>query len=177
MKRILYILPLALFAAVVAAFFAGLGSDPSKLPSMLIGKPLPEFSLPGVVAGAPGLGSTDLRGRPMLLNVFASWCISCRVEHPLLLQLHAQGVPIDGLDWKDDASAGASYLRENGDPYVKAGNDRSGRIGIDLGVSGVPETFIVDAAGRVRFKQVGPITPDDWKQTIKPLLARLTAGS
>lgn len=177
MKRLLYALPVIAFAAVVAAFFLGLDRDPTKLPSMLIGKPLPQFSLPGVGARTPGLSSRDLRGRPMLLNVFASWCVSCRVEHPLLLALHADGVPIVGLDWKDDAAAGALYLHDNGDPYAKSGNDKSGRTGIDLGVSGVPETFVVDREGRVRFKQIGPITQDDWKTTIKPLMDKLSASS
>jgi cytochrome c biogenesis protein CcmG/thiol:disulfide interchange protein DsbE len=177
MRSAVYLLPALLFALLVAAFVAGLGRDPSKLPSMLIDRPLPPFALEPVRPGEAGLKSTDLRGGPRLLNVFASWCVSCRVEHPLLLSLKAQGVPIDGLDWKDEAAAGAKYLDGQGDPYERVGNDRSGRAGIDLGVAGVPETFVVDGHGVVRYKQVGPIAPEDWENTIGPLMARLRARS
>jgi cytochrome c biogenesis protein CcmG/thiol:disulfide interchange protein DsbE len=128
-----------------------------------------------VRAGEAGLKSSDVAGQPRLLNVFASWCVSCRIEHPVLLQLKAQGVPIDGLDWKDEPSDGRKYLIDQGDPYRLAGNDRTGRAGIDLGVAGVPETFVVDSRGRVRYKQIGPITPDDWTNKIKPLMDRLRA--
>ncbi len=176
MKRLLFVLPIFVFVGVLVAFGFALQRDPSRLPSMLIDKPLPQFALPAVRANDAGLATADFRGRPMLLNVFASWCVSCRVEHPVLLELKAQGVPIAGLDWKDKAVDGAQYLRDNGDPYAKAGNDRSGRAGIDLGVTGVPETFVVDRFGKVRYKQVGPIGPDDWKNTIKPLMDKLAAS-
>jgi cytochrome c biogenesis protein CcmG/thiol:disulfide interchange protein DsbE len=175
MRRLVFIAPVALFALVILGFALGLGHDPSVLPSTLIGKPLPAFNLPAVRPGDAGLSSTQVAqgGQPRLLNVFASWCVSCRVEHPLLLALKAHGVPIEGLDWKDKAADGARYLVEQGDPYQRVGNDEGGRAGIDLGVAGVPETFVVDGAGRVRYKQVGPITPDDWNRTIKPLMERL----
>ncbi len=177
MKGALFLLPAALFGLLIAAFVVGLGRDPSKLPSMLIDKPLPAFALAPVRPGDAGLKSSDLRGAPRLLNVFASWCVSCRVEHPVLLALKARGVPIEGLDWKDKAADGAKYLADNGDPYGLVGNDRSGRAGIDLGVAGVPETFVVDGRGIVRYKQVGPIAPEDWERTIAPLMARLGARS
>lgn len=177
MKRLVFLIPVVLFAAVLLTFAIGLDRDPSKIPSVLVGKPLPAFSLPGVRSRDTGLSSKEFRGEPRLLNVFASWCVSCRVEHPVLLQLKQQGVPIDGLDWKDDAAQGARYLAQNGDPYARAGNDRSGRTGIDLGVTGVPETFIVDGHGIVRYKHVGPIEPEDWSGTIKPLMDRLRAQS
>ncbi len=177
MRVLGYLVPLVVFLAIVAAFAVGLGRDPSKLPSTLIDKPLPSFALAPVRPGDGGLASRDLHGEPRLLNVFASWCVSCRVEHPVLLALKDQGVPIDGLDWMDEAAAGARYLVANGDPYRQVGNDRSGRAGIDLGVGGVPETFIVDGRGRVRYKQIGPITPDDWRRTIAPLMARLRTES
>jgi cytochrome c biogenesis protein CcmG/thiol:disulfide interchange protein DsbE len=164
------------FMLVAAAFMAGLGRDPSRLPSTLIGKRLPAFNLPPV-RGDVGLKTQDLAGQPMLLNVFASWCVSCRVEHPVLLQLKAEGVNVEGLDWKDEAADGARYLAENGDPYALVGNDRTGRAGIDLGVAGVPETFVIDRKGRVRYKQIGPIAPEDWARTIKPLMDRLRAES
>lgn len=172
MKRALFLLPVAAFFAVIAAFVLGLRHDPSHITSTLIDKPLPRFVLPAVRANQ-GLASADFKGEPMLLNVFASWCVSCRLEHGLLLQLKSQGVTIQGLDWKDDAGDAARYLVDNGDPYIKAGNDKSGRTGIDLGVAGVPETFVVDAKGRVRYKIIGPIAQDDWDNTLKPLLQRL----
>ncbi len=175
MRGVLFLLPAALFALLIAAFVAGLGHDPSQLASTLIGKPLPAFALPPVRPGEAGLASRDFAGQPRLLNVFASWCVSCRIEHPVLLALKARGVPIDGLDWKDEAAAASKYLAANGDPYAKVGNDRSGRAGIDLGVAGVPETFVVDGKGRVRYKVIGPISPDDWDRTIEPLMERLRA--
>jgi len=176
MKRLLFLLPVALFAAVIGAFVLGLRHDPSHITSVLIDKPLPAFALPAV-RDNQGLASADFKGEPMLLNVFASWCVACREEHQMLLQLKQQGVVIQGLDWKDEAAAGARYLAENGDPYIRAGNDLSGRTGIDLGVAGVPETFIVDGTGKVRYKFIGPMAVEDWDKTIKPLLDRLRTQS
>lgn len=177
MRRLIAILPVAAFVIVLVGFMVGLRRDPSILPSMLIGKPLPAFALPPVKPMAAGLSSAELVGEPRLLNVFASWCGPCREEHPVLLQLKAQGVTIDGLDWKEEADAGARWLDENGDPYAKAGNDRTGRAGIDMGVSGVPETFVIDRKGRVRYRQVGAITPQVWAETLAPLMAKLKAES
>ncbi|HLZ85522.1 MAG TPA: DsbE family thiol:disulfide interchange protein [Caulobacteraceae bacterium] len=173
MKRLIFLAPIAFFGLVIAAFALGLGRDPTILPSTLIDKPLPVFDLPAVRSGDAGLKSSDGAGQPHLLNVFASWCVACRVEHPELLQLKAQGVPIDGLDWKDEPAAGAQYLVDQGDPYRLAGNDKTGRAGIDLGVAGVPETFLVDGHGRVRYKVIGPISPEVWAGTIKPLMDKL----
>lgn len=175
MRRLLVAVPFILFAAVALAFAFGLNRDPSLIPSVLIDRPLPAFNLPAVRAGDAGLASSDFRGRPMLLNMFASWCVSCRIEHPLLLDLRARGVAIAGVDWEDRAADGAKYLKENGDPYALAGLDNSGRTGIDLGITGVPETFVVDKHGRVRYKQIGPIETADWVNTIKPLMDRLRA--
>jgi cytochrome c biogenesis protein CcmG/thiol:disulfide interchange protein DsbE len=172
MKRALFLLPVAAFFAMVVAFVLGLRHDPSHITSTLIDKPLPRFAVPAV-RDNQGLSSADFKGEPMLLNVFASWCVSCRLEHGLLLQLKSQGITIQGLDWKDEAADAARYLVDNGDPYIKAGNDKSGRTGIDLGVAGVPETFVVDRKGRVRYKIIGPIAAEDWEDTIKPLLQRL----
>jgi cytochrome c biogenesis protein CcmG/thiol:disulfide interchange protein DsbE len=176
MKRLIFILPLALFAVLAVAFVFGLRRDPGKLPSMLIDKPLPAFTL-AAVRGDRGLASADFQGEPALLNVFASWCVACRIEHPLLMRLRGEGVPIHGLDWKDEPADGAAWLAEHGDPYRLAGNDLSGRTGIDLGVTGVPETFVVDRHGRVRYKHIGPIEPNDWERTILPLMQRLRAES
>jgi cytochrome c biogenesis protein CcmG/thiol:disulfide interchange protein DsbE len=175
MKRLIVLLPLILFAAVALAFVFGLNRNPGLIPSVLIDKPLPSFALPAVRAGDSGLTSGDFRGQPMLLNMFASWCVSCRVEHPLLLDLRSRGVSVAGIDWEDTAVAGAKYLKENGDPYARVGLDRSGRTGIDLGITGVPETFVIDKHGRVRYKQIGPIETADWENTIKPLMDRLRA--
>lgn len=172
MKRLLFLVPVAAFFAVIAAFVVGLRHDPSHITSAMINRPLPQFVLPAV-RDNQGLTSADFKGEPMLLNVFASWCAACRLEHGLLLRLKDQGIVIHGLDWKDEAADGARYLATDGDPYIKAGNDKSGRTGIDLGVAGVPETFVVDAKGRVRYKIVGPIETRDWENTLKPLLQRL----
>lgn len=177
MKRALALVPIVFFAALIVGFYSALRHDPSIIPSVLIDKPLPAFRLPGVEAGAAGLSSADLHGRPALLNVFGSWCTSCVAEHPILMALQREGVVIYGIDWRDEARDGAKWLDANGNPYARVGNDRLGRVGIDLGVTGAPETFIVDARGRVRYKQVGPIDPDTWTNTIAPLMRKLQAGS
>lgn len=175
MRRLLFLLPVGLFVGVLAAFAAG--RDPALLPSMLIDRPLPAFALLPVRPGDVGLKTTDLTGKPSLLNVYGSWCVSCRVEHPMLMRLKAEGVPIHGVDWKDEPAEGARWLADHGDPYVKTGNDQLGRTAIDLGVTGAPETFVVDAHGRVRYKHVGPISPEQWSRTLKPLMDRLRAES
>ena len=175
MKRLIYLLPVAVLIGLLLLFSIGLGRDPSKIPSTLIDRPLPQFSLPGVHESTAGFSSESFRGEPRLINVFASWCTACRIEHPLLMQLRAQGVPVYGLDWKDKPADGARWLRDFGDPYVAAANDESGRTGIDLGVTGVPETYVVDKAGQVRYKHIGPITPEVWRDTLQPLMQKLGA--
>ncbi|HUO92626.1 MAG TPA: DsbE family thiol:disulfide interchange protein [Rhizomicrobium sp.] len=177
MNRALALIPVGLFAALLVSFYFALGRDPTHIPSVLIDKPLPGFSLPGVAAGTPGLSSHDLRGQPILLNVFGSWCISCVQEHPMLMELAREGVVIDGIDWRDQAIDGAKWLDQNGNPYARVGNDKTGRTGIDLGVTGAPETFVVDARGRVRYKQIGPIDSDTWNNTLLPLLKKLRSES
>ncbi len=177
MRRLAFIAPVVVFIAVAIALFIGLGRDPKILPSMLIDRPLPAFDLPDARPDVVGreLASTDFTAQPMLLNVFASWCVSCRVEHPLLMRLSQEGVPIHGLNWKDTPGAGAAWLKEFGDPYARVGDDASGRVAIDLGVTGAPETFVVDKHGVVRYRHVGPITPQVWDDTLAPLMARLRA--
>ena len=177
MKRLLFLAPVVLFVVVIGFFFAGLQRDPSLLPSMLIGKPLPTFNLPPVRPGDQGFSNANLGGEPMLVNVYASWCAACRLEHPMLMRLKREGVTIHGLDWKDDPEAGNGVLVNQGDPYARVGNDRSGRAGIDMGVSGAPETFVVDKAGNVRYRHVGAISIEDWDRKIEPLMARLRAES
>ena len=170
--------PVAIFLGVIVAFVFGLGRDLETLPSPLIGKPVPEFSLPPVKGRMLGLATGDLKGEVSLVNVFASWCLACREEHPVLMALQARGdLPLHGLNYKDRPEDGARWLDQMGDPYTRTGADLDGKVAIDWGVYGVPETFLVDAQGRIAFKQVGPITPDIVKTTILPLVARLRAGA
>lgn len=173
-SRLLLFTPAVLFLGLVAAFVLGLGRDPKLIPSPLIGKPVPDFALPPVKGRSLGLAAGDLRGEVSLVNVFASWCVACRDEHPVLMRLKADGtVPIHGLDYKDKPDDAARWLDTMGDPYTRTGADIDGRVAIDWGVYGVPETFVVDTHGRIAFKQVGPITPDILDGTILPLIARL----
>ena len=173
MMRLLYLLPVLLFAGIVAVFGLGLRGDPAKLPSVLIDKPLPAFELAGL--DGPGFASQALTGEPRLLNVFGSWCAACQGEHPMLARIASEGTPVYGIDWKDTDPAARAWLAKLGNPYARIGVDPSARAGIDLGVTGAPETFVVDKRGRVRYKQIGPITPDDWEATLKPMLAKLKA--
>jgi len=167
-------LPMVLFAVLLPAFIFGLNHNQSIVPSALIGKPVPTFSLPPVKGRTLGLSSADLRGQVSLVNVFASWCVACREEHPLLMRLRAQGiVPINGLDYKDKPDDAARWLDTMGDPYSRTGADLDGRVAIDWGVYGVPETYVIDREGRIAFKQIGPITPEILDKTILPLVEKL----
>ncbi len=173
-RRFLFLMPLVGFVALAAAFAVRLGNDPSLLPSPLIGKPVPAFSLPPVKGRQLGLASADLKGGVSLVNVFASWCVACREEHPLLMQLSRTGtVPVHGLNYKDRQDDAARWLDIMGDPYTRTGADLDGGVGIDWGVYGVPETFVVDAEGRIAFKQIGPVTSEILDQTILPLVRKL----
>lgn len=175
MRKAALFAPLVLFI-IVGAFFAwGLTRDPSHIPSQLIDRPLPEFELPAVPGFAEGLSSDDFEGQVTLLNVFASWCVSCHIEHPLLMELSARdAVPIYGLNWKEiEPNDGKDWLDRFGNPYARIGDDRNGRVAIDLGVTGAPETFVIDKDGRVRFKVIGPITEQYWSETLAPLIEEL----
>ncbi|HTY66232.1 MAG TPA: DsbE family thiol:disulfide interchange protein [Alphaproteobacteria bacterium] len=176
MRRLLYILPLLAFVAVAAWFAVGLTRDPNRIPSALIDKPMPEFQLPALAEiGVPGLATSDIHGKVALVNVFASWCVPCRSEQPILMRLaREKGVILYGIDYKDQAPAGAAFLREFGNPYAAIGVDADGKVGIDWGVYGVPETFVIDREGRIRHKQIGPITPESLNTTILPLVAQLS---
>ncbi|HEX2113571.1 MAG TPA: DsbE family thiol:disulfide interchange protein [Alphaproteobacteria bacterium] len=175
MRRLLYLVPLAAFIAVAIWFAFGLTRDPSKVPSALLDRPIPEFTLPALAGvNVPGLGAETIRGKVAMVNVFASWCVPCKVEHPILMRLAAEKrVPIYGINWKDKGADAARWLAELGNPYAAIGHDESGRVGIEWGVYGAPETFIIDREGRVRYKYVGPITPAVLQETILPLIAQL----
>jgi DsbE subfamily thiol:disulfide oxidoreductase len=150
------------------------GHDPSELPSAMIDKPAPDFALPALVDDRPGLARADLGGKPALVNFFASWCVPCRLEHATLAGFAASGrVPVLGIAYKDKPSDSQRFLAELGDPYPRVGVDADGRTAIDFGVYGVPETYIVDAAGEIRFRWVGPLTPEALEQEILPRLAAL----
>ena len=166
--------PLLLLALLVAAFWRGLGRDPAYVPSPLIGKAVPAFDLPSLLDPAKRVRSTDLVGQPTLFNVWGTWCGGCRAEHEVLLTLaRRDGVRIIGLDWKDDASAARDWLRELGDPFAAVAFDAAGTTGIDWGVYGAPETFVIDRHGVIRHKFIGPLTSDDVNTTLLPLLHRL----
>lgn len=176
MRRFVFLAPLALFLIIGVYFAIGLSRDPSRIPSALIDQPLPAFDLPPIEGYAEGFSSDDIAGEVALINVFASWCVACEVEHPMLMELAADAnILLAGLNWKDKPGEGTAWLRKNGDPYALVGDDARGRTAIDFGVTGAPETFIVDRNGRIRYKQVGPITPKIWRGRLKPLIEMLEA--
>lgn len=176
--RLLVLLPVAVFAVLAVALYLGLWNKDDRLPSVLIGKPVPEFDLPQIEGRETGLSSADLRGDVSIVNVWASWCVPCRVEMPLLVELAEAGtLPIYGINYKDDAEAALTFLDELGDPYTRIGADRSGRVAIDWGVYGLPETFVVDAEGQIAYKHVGPFDRRSLEEDILPVVRRLQAGS
>lgn len=178
-RRVAWVLlvPLALFAVIAAFLGFGLTLDPREIPSPLVGKPVPEFGLPPVEGRTLGLASGDLKGEVSLVNVFASWCVACRDEHPVFLQLQREGfVPLHGLNYKDRPEDAARWLDTLGDPYTRTGADLNGRVAIDWGVYGVPETFVVDRDGRIAYKHIGAITPEVLEKKLRPLIATLRAG-
>ena len=161
-----------------AALAWSLTRNPREIPSALVGKPVPAFDLPAVEGRSAGLSSADLAGEVSLVNVFASWCTACREEHPLFMALKAEGAfPIHGLNYKDKPADAAEWLDKLGDPYTRTGADRDGRVAIDWGVYGVPETFVVSAEGRIVHKHIGPLTRRDLDETILPLVRRLRTGA
>ncbi|HKJ70129.1 MAG TPA: DsbE family thiol:disulfide interchange protein, partial [Gammaproteobacteria bacterium] len=160
-------IPLAVFAAIVALLGVGLTMDPERVPSPLIGKPVPDFQLPTVGDPERTVGPADFKGRVFLLNVWASWCISCRHEHPVLVQAaRNHDLTIVGLDYKDKRADALDWLEQRGDPYVVSAFDAKGKTGIDLGVYGVPETFVVDADGIIRHKFIGALSRDKLRQEV-----------
>lgn len=173
-RSVLVLLPLLLFALVGIFLAVGLTRDPSTLPSALIGRPAPDFALPPLEGrDEHGLARADLGGQPMLVNVFASWCVPCRIEHPILGRLAEQGVAIQGINYKDRPADAKAWLAELGDPFRRVGADRDGRVAIEWGVYGVPETFVLDREGNIAYRHVGPLQPRDVDETILPLLEKL----
>lgn len=169
-----FLIPAAVFTTLLALLAIGLRFDPRVVPSPLIGRPAPQFELPELHAPASTIGNADLRGRVTLLNVWASWCLACQYEHGHLLHLAREGkVPIYGLNYKDQRDAALAWLRDHGDPYTASAFDESGRVGIEFGVYGVPETFVVDRAGIIRYKHIGPLDTQSLEEHILPLLVEL----
>lgn len=178
MKRLLYFLPVLVFAVIAGYFVWGLNPErnPREVPSARVGKTVAPFELPPIDGSTvPGLSSADLAdGQVTLVNFFASWCVPCKAEHPLLMQLAESGkLRLVGINYKDKPDDAKKWLADLGNPYDRIGADRDGRIGIDWGVSGVPETFIVDGQGVVRHQQIGPIMPRDLDEEILPLVEEL----
>lgn len=173
-------IPLLLFLGLVSSFAVQLvrGENPHDLPSALIDKPVPDFDLPPVRMGEPGLKSDDLKsGDVILLNVFASWCAPCRIEHPFLTQLADEGIPVYGLNYKDRPQDVQAFLSELGDPYADIGADLNGQVGIDFGVYGVPETYVISGDGRIMYKHVGPILPQNQPDLRNAIAVARQAGS
>ncbi|MCX7165566.1 MAG: DsbE family thiol:disulfide interchange protein [Rhodocyclales bacterium] len=173
MKR--FIIPLAVFVVLVIFLAIGLTLNPRDLPSPLKDKPAPAFTLPQLAAADKTFSPADLKGKVWLLNVWASWCVSCRQEHPILVSFAKQSsLPIVGLNYKDQLADANMWLARFGDPYVLSAVDADGRVGIDYGVYGVPETYVVDKAGMIRMKHTGPITAESLQKQILPLVAELS---
>ena len=173
MNRLLLI-PLALFIVLVGFLLVGLRRDPHEVPSPLINKSAPDFQLPQLQSATATFGAKEMRGKVWLLNFWGTWCVACREEHPLLVQYAKTGaVPIYGVDYKDERAAALQWLNEFGNPYTLTAFDVDGRISIDYGVYGAPESYLIDRNGVIRFKQIGPVTEDVWQNKILPLVKEL----
>ena len=176
--KLKYIVPLVLFLALVIFFVVGLGRDPREVPSPLIDKPAPEFALPRLDDSSKVVSKKDMLGQVWLMNVWSSWCGSCKYEHPNLVKIGKSGqkvLPIVGLNYKDTDGAAVRTLRTTGDPNDFSVKDPTGETGIEFGVYGVPETFVIDKKGVIRYKQIGPITDEVWEKTMYPLIKKLKA--
>jgi len=170
-----YLLPLLAVVIMIPILVMGLRSDPSELPSQYIGKPAPQFDLPTLKDATKRVSNADLSGQVSLVNIWATWCGGCRAEHPFLMQLsREQKIPIYAINWRDNRPGALAWLRELGDPYVASGFDEDGRVGIDWGVYGAPETFLVDADGHVMFRYPGPLNRAVWEREFEPRIAELS---
>lgn len=169
-----FIWPFVIFIVLAVFLFVGLNLNPREVPSPLVGKPAPAFDLPQLKEPGKQFSPNDMRGKVWLLNAWASWCVACEAEHPILMEMARMNiVPIYGLDYKDKRDAALAVLERRGDPYVLAVSDFQGRTGIDYGVYGVPETYVIDKQGVIRYKQIGPITSENLQEKILPLIAEL----
>jgi cytochrome c biogenesis protein CcmG, thiol:disulfide interchange protein DsbE len=176
MKKWQFIAPLALFIVLLGFLAVGLNLNPREVPSPLIGKPAPAFALPRLDDPAQTISKQDLAGKVWMLNVWASWCVACREEHPLLVEYSRKGsVPLYGLNYKDTRPEAMGWLSRFGNPYTASLSDTKGLVGIDYGVYGVPETFIIDKQGVIRYKHIGPVTLQVLRERIEPLLKALNA--
>ena len=177
LRRLLFLLPAAAFAGLLGYFVAALLNaerrDPSELPSAMLDQPAPDFALEGL-GDKPGFARGDLAGQVVLVNFFASWCLPCKAEHPLLTRLAAAaGVPLYGVDYKDKPADAERFLGQYGSPFRAVGVDPGGRLGIDFGITGVPETFLIDKSGKIRFHRAQPLTPEAIDKEILPLIRAL----
>lgn len=170
MVRIKLFLPLIIFIVLAGFLWVSLGKDPRDLPSVLVDKPLPTFELPNLLESGKNVKSGDLIGQPFLLNVWATWCFACLQEHPFLLKLSQQGVKIVGVDYKDEPEKGRGWLEKYHNPYSIVISDEAGRLGLDLGVYGAPETFVVGSDGRIKLRHAGVVTEEIWRLQIEPLM-------
>lgn len=175
MPRLKLFVPLIVFVALALLFWRGLSLDPHTLPSALINKPVPAFSLPTLEDEQTRVDESLFKGKVTLFNVWATWCVSCRVEHPYLVELAKRGVRIVGLNYKDDVKAAQQWLQKLHNPYELSVIDADGRLGLDLGVYGAPETFIIDKKGTIRYKHVGVIDDQVWQQELSAIVQTLNA--
>lgn len=174
MDRLKLFVPLIIFLVLAVVLYFGLGRDPRELPSALVDRPLPAFNLPALQGEAP-VDQGALRGKARLLNVWATWCLACRDEHPFLIELADRGIPIVGLNYKDDPRAARAWLRRLGDPFELVVVDADGRYGLELGVYGAPETYVVDADGVIRYRHVGVVDAEVWRERIAPVYRKWAA--
>jgi cytochrome c biogenesis protein CcmG/thiol:disulfide interchange protein DsbE len=174
-KRLIFLAPILVLAVLAIYFTLGLQRDPSRLPSVLINTPVPAFSLAAIEGAARGFSNQDLKGQVTLVNIFGSWCYACLAEHPFLMQLTKNKmIPIYGIDWREqDRTSGPRWLKRQGNPYLLVGDDPKSRGAIAFGVTGAPESFIVDRAGIIRYKHIGVINAANWNETLLPIVQRL----
>jgi DsbE subfamily thiol:disulfide oxidoreductase len=178
MQRSYTFIPVAVFFVLVGFFVYRLvliekGNMPNMIPSVMIGKPMPEFTLPPLLEGQSPVSSASLKGKVLLIDMFASWCVPCRAEHPYLTETKDAGIVLFGVNYKDNPDEARSWLAKLGNPYDAIGSDRDGRVAIDFGVYGVPESYLIDKKGIIRFKQTGPLTPEDIHERLLPLAKEL----
>lgn len=175
MRALLWAIPLVLFLGLAALLMSRLGTDPTALPSARLGKPFPAFQLPDLLSNQP-LTLANIKGKPAIVNVWASWCPSCKEEHPALMKLAQQGLPIIGLNYKDEANDAKAYLAQRGNPYQVIIADVEGNLGLDLGVYGAPETYLIDAKGDVVYRYVGVFDEKIWQSQLAQCYQQLLAG-